>query len=299
MASSINNGGVLYVIKIRNYNHLLEWIYKFRDGLRSLMVVFVIYVAAFIYLFIQNFIFSQNIDLLYFRTDDSLAFHNYLLHIHQELKFFNLNGYRYGWIYWFPLAFITYPFFLLSTLFGIDMPLLVIPRQVSLCYTFATAFLLFKIASIYTRDNFLKSVVLLLFLSFPTTGHFSLIFGSTTQAMFFSTLAFYLTARKEIITRQDLVKIALVLGIAVATKTNALLITPLIFFIIADRLSWKLNDKSVYSAYIFVAVFFISFFCLGQVSIGDITKRILQNIMINEGDYLGVYGSVSNFFLIS
>ena len=96
-------------------------------------------------LFLENFIFSENIGLLGFREIDDYAFQSTLRTIHSGSRFFSLNDYAYGWIYWAFMAIITYPFYLISHYLSIDWPLIVVPRQVSLLSGIASLFYLRKI----------------------------------------------------------------------------------------------------------------------------------------------------------
>lgn len=258
-----------------------------------ILLILFVYTTAFVYLFVQNFIFSESVNLLNFRSVDDLAFQQYLRGIHKNFRFLQLDGYAYGWIFWFPLVILTYPFYFLSIYCGIDIPLIVITRQLSLFLVFGTAFNLFKIVSIYTKDNFLKFIILLLFLSFPTTGYFAITFGTASQVMFFSSLTFYFAVRKPILTKRDLFLIAISMSATAATKLSGLLILPAIGLVIADRFFWKVSKENLINAAFFILVFFGGLVILSQVRIsvflGQIEKTqtnygnqtILQDLVLN------------------
>ncbi|MDG1436739.1 MAG: hypothetical protein P8P83_03010 [Rickettsiaceae bacterium] len=252
-----------------------------------LFFTILVYGVAFLYLFIQNFILSSSVDLLNFRNVDDLAFQQYLRGAHENFQFLNLNGYAYGWMFWFPLVIITYPFYFLSINFGIDGPLIVIPRLMSLLFVFGTAFNLFKIASIYTKDSFLKSIILLLFLSFPSTGYFSITFGTAAQVMFFSSLTFYCTARKIALTKKDLALIAVLMAMTAATKLNGLLILPVVSLLIADRLYWRVNRQNLINAIYFISILFMSIVFLSQMEISVVLNQI-EKTQTNYGNELSL-----------
>ncbi len=252
-----------------------------------IILTIALYTSAFIYLFIENFIFSSSLDLTAVREIDDYAFQASLRRYHESGKFFALHDYAYGWIFWFPLVCLTYPFYFLSVHYGIDVPLVVTPRQVSLFFTMGTAFVLYRIASLYTKDNFIKSIILLLYLSFPATGYFALRFGTVSQTMFLSALAYYLTAQKEFLTQKDLYTIAVAVAAAAATKLSAMLITPLITLVILDRLSWKIKENLVP----LLKSFFVFLFALAALSQIP-PKAVIAQIKMtqtNFGQDLGVY----------
>lgn len=250
-----------------------------------------IYTSAFIYLFIENFVFSSSLDLTSVREIDDYAFHASLRGYQENRNFFGLHDYAYGWIFWFPLVCITYPFYFLSVYYGIDVPLVVTPRQLSLFFTMGTAFVLYKIASLYTKDNFIKAIILLLYLSFPATGYFSLRFGTVAQTMFLSSLAYYVAAKKEFLTQKDLYKIAVAVAAAAATKLSALLITPLITLIILDRLSWKIKENFKPLIKSFLA-FLFSLAALSQIP----PKAVLAQIKLTQTSFgdQSIYDSFFN-----
>ena len=252
-----------------------------------IVLTIALYASAFIYLFIENFVFSSSLDLMNFREIDDYAFQLYIRQAHENRQFFRLNGYAYGWIFWFPIVCITYPFYFLSIYFGIDTPLAVIPRQLSLFFTMGTAVILYRIASLYTKDNFIKSLILLLYLSFPVTGYFALRFGTVSQTMFLSALSYYLTARKEFLTQKDLYIIAVAVAAAAATKLSALLITPLITLVILDRLSWKIKENFVPLIKSFF-VFLFSLAALSQIPPKAVIAQIKMT-QTNFGQDFGVF----------
>jgi hypothetical protein len=254
-----------------------------------IILVIFCYTSAFLYLFIENFIFSSSLDLTPLREVDDYAFQLSLRSYHEHRKFFNLYDYSYGWIFWFPLVCLTYPFYFLSVYFGIDTPLVVFPRQLSLVFTMGTAFVLYKITSIYTKDSFTKAVILLLYLSFPVNGYFATKFGSGPQTMFLSSLAFYIAARKEFLTQKDLYKIAIIVAASGATKLSGLLITPAIMLVILDRLSWKLNKENIISLIKSFLVFVVSLAALSQIPIKVVLKQI-KTTQTSYGD-VGIYDS--------
>ena len=236
--------------------------------------VLIIYFFAFIYLFAENFIFSSNVDMLTFRSVDDQLFQNTIRDIHKNLKFYGLNDYAYGWIFWFPMALLMYPCYLSSVYFSMDIPLLVLPRQISLFFVMGTAFVLYKIVCRYTKNKFLTAMIMLLYLSFPATGFIALRFGTVAQNMFFSALAFYFAISCSKNNIKSIILVAFVFAIAVATKLSAMLIGPLIFLVLADRFAWKLNVYSLKAALTFLGVFLLSFIYLAQLNYPILVQHI-------------------------
>lgn len=217
-----------------------------------------------IYLFIQNFLFSS-FDLLGLREIDDVAFQLSLFAIHDEIKKFHLdklllmNDYGYGWIFWFPQAILTFPLYLIKESFGIEWPLIVLPRQISLIFSFASLYLIYKSLSIYTKNGWTKCSAILLYASSPVFGYYALRFHPTAQVNFFCCLAFYMVAKDEFVTRKSLKYIAVISALAVATKLNGILILPIILLFLADRSRWKINKQNVQNAAFFIAVFLSTF----------------------------------------
>lgn len=254
-------------------------------------LTYILYFLAFSYFFAQNFVFSSSFELLHFRGGDDIAFQAYLRAAHEDFELFGLNGYAYGWIYWFPLIVITYPFYLLSIYFGIDMPLLVAPRMLSLFFTLGSAYILYKIARFYTADKFLIALILLLFLSFPGTGFFAMRFGTVAETQFFSALAFYLTISRKIYDCKSIALIGLTTAAAIAVKVSCILIVPIIALILADRLEWKINRENIIRLVLFVIGLTIGFLLLAQPDF----KGILHQIQTNHTSYGNPPTIVDNF----
>ena len=239
------------------YKHASPW----------LLFTLAVYAIAFVYLFTENFIFSQTPELLSFRSVDDQWFQAYIREIHNGNKWYGLNHYNYGWIFWFPLAVVMYPFYLLSIHSDIYMPLLVLPRQISLMFVMGTAFVLYKIAGRYTQDKFLIAIILLLYLSYPATGYFSLRFGTIGQNMFFTALTYYLAIICKKSDKKSIFIVAFSFAVAVATKITALLLGPLIFLILAEKFNWKINKKNIITGLKFLGIFTLSFLYLAQINI--------------------------------
>jgi len=236
------------------------------DIWKKLLLVFSSLFFAF--LFIENFLFSTSFATLHLREIDDLAFQASIRQFHKDLSslridlFIKLNDYGYGWIFWVIVGLITYPFYLLALLTDFYAPLIIVPRQISLVFTIGSAFFIYKSLSIYSKNEFLKFIAMMLLFSFPAFGYSGLRFGTVAQVMFFSSLTFYLTIRKNTYEKKDLKHIALAAAACVGTKLNGALILPLIGFIIADRLHWNLSKENIKKAgyfllnFLFFAVLF-------------------------------------------
>lgn len=245
-----------------------------------------IYFLSFCYLFAQCFIFCENLEQLQFREIDDIAFQQYLRIAHEKSKFFKLDGCAYGWLFWFPLVVITYPFYILSSQYHIDTPLILIPRFFSLFFSFATAWLLYRISSIYTKDKGIQALILLAFLSFPALGYFTQRFSTVGQTMFLSALSFYLAARKDKPSNKDLYLVALTLAAAVATKISTLLIAPLIALIILERCHWSFDKEKLKLYLKLLLIFCVGFYVLGQVNKHQVLRQMAVT-QTNTGSYEG------------
>lgn len=193
-------------------------------------------------LFIQNFVFSSQMGYLGFREVDDIAFQSSIRNVHLNMlnghigKLLTINDYAYGWIFWFSMSLVTFPFFLLSHFFQIEWPLIVAPRQVSLLFAVLCLFILRKMLKRFAMPEWGISGVVLVFVLLPFTGYFSMRFGTVNAVMFFSMLSLYLAMRDQPFDRVELTKILISLAAAGAIKITGLMITPLVFFYVYMKL---------------------------------------------------------------
>lgn len=269
------------------FAHIKCFFAGFKDALSDkwILTAFLVCCGCFSYAFMQNFVFSSNLDQLSFRTVDDLAFQYTLRNNHEHLRFFGLNSYAYGWLFWFPVTVLTYPAYLISKYGGDDTLLIVIPRNISLLFTIGTMIVLYKICCHYTRNNLLVATALILFLSFPTTGYFSLRFGTVSQTAFFSALAFYIAISRKSYDVKSIGYIGAAAGAALAVKLSAMLILPFIGLILADRLNWKISKENFKKAGIFIGTAIVTYLALGQPNFREILAQI-QTTKISYGDNL-------------
>ncbi len=210
------------------------------------------------FIFLQNFLFSDSFAYLHLREIDDLAFQASLRQIHQDISAFHLdrliklNDYGYGWFFWIIQAVLTYPFYLLAIYFDWYMPLIIMPRDISLAFTLGSAFFIYKSLSFYSKDEFLKFLALIFLISFPAFGYFAMRFGTVAQVAFFSSLTFYLTIKNNNYQKSDLKNIALAAAACVGTKLNGALILPVIGMIMAHRLNWQLNRENLKKSFYFL-----------------------------------------------
>lgn len=213
-------------------------------------------------LFIENFIFSSSFATLQLREIDDVAFQHSIRNIHEDitaLKFdglIKLNDYGYGWIFWIIVGLLTYPFYLLALLTDFYIPLIAIPRDISLFFTIGTAWLVYKSLSVYSKNECLKFIAMIFLMSLPAFGYFALRFGTVAQVMFFSALTFYLTISKKNYEKRDLKYIAIAAAACVGTKLNGALILPLVGLIMAERMGWRINKENAKKAGYFLLIFF-------------------------------------------
>ena len=221
----------------------------------------------FTFLFCENFLFSSSFSILSLREIDDVAFQYSIRNIHESISSFRferllkLNDYGYGWIFWIIVGIATYPLYLVAQFTDFYVPLIVFPRQISLAFTIGTAFLVYKILSIYTKNERLKLLAILLLFSFPAFGFFAMRFGTVAQVTFFAALTFYLAARNDYYEKKDLKQIAIAAAACVGTKINGALILPLVGMILIDRMSWSISKENLKKAGYFLKMF-VPFFAL-------------------------------------
>ena len=204
--------------------------------------------VSFVFIiFIENFVCSAKYGMLSLRTIDDVAFqaslHNY--HISKGADVLFMNDYGYGWIYWFPIFILTYPFHWLAESTSVVFPLLVTPRMLSLLYSILCAFLMYKIVSIYTEKQWIRMSSTLLLPLFPTGGYAAGRFGTISQVAFWSMLSFYLVIRKEKLSEKDLRIALLAFAVAMGTKVSAVCAVPLLSFAILNRYGWKFTRVNI------------------------------------------------------
>ncbi len=238
------------------------------------------YGIGFGYLFIENFAFSRNIAALCWRSFDEVAFHDYVRIAHEGFNILRLNAYAYGWIFWFPIVMITYPFYFLSVHLGIDWPLLVAPRQISLFLMLGTAYILYKIASLYTKDIAVKATILGLYLLTPATGYFSLRFGTVGHTVFFSALAFYLVARKETYDKLYCYLIICAIAMACAIKLSVLLIVPCLLIMVLARFQWRFSKANIILAGKSLCLFVPVYYFFSHIDITNFLEVFNKHITI-------------------
>lgn len=220
-------------------------------------------------LFFQNFLFSADVALLRFREIDDTAFQEALRHTHSMLEHGNyrglltLNFYAYGWIYWFPLALLTFPFYFLSIHFGIDWPLIVFPRQCSWLFHLGCLYLLHRLLRRDIRTpQWVPASAVLIYTLFPTFGYFSMRFGTVAEVTFFSLLSLYLALSNTPSTRRGRIHVAIALGIAGGIKLSGLLIAPVVLLAVLARLDIRkpvfLLQEASLAGVIFVFCFIFS-----------------------------------------
>jgi hypothetical protein len=193
-------------------------------------------------LFVENFIFSSDMGLLGFRAIDDDAFQHVLRRMHLAMydgDFDSLwvsNDYAYGWIFWVPMALVTYPLYLVSTYWSVEWPLIVMPRQISLLFAVASLVVLRKILRKMEAPEWSCAAALLTFALYPTFGFFSLRFGTVNAVVFFSILSLYLAQRDDPSTARGRMLVAASLAASAGIKLSGLLIAPLVFAFILLRL---------------------------------------------------------------
>jgi hypothetical protein len=235
---------------MRHKNYIFTWFCY-------VLTVIVISILA-----IENFVYSRDFGYLGFRKIDDIAFQHSIRQIHLNIwngnlkPLFSLNDYAYGWVFWITISIVTFPFFLLSYIFQFDWPLIVAPRQISLAFAVSSMFLMRKIIRQFGAPEWGAAGAVLIFALLPTTGYFSLRFGTVNALIFFAMLTLFLATRDKSLDDKELTKIALSLAVTGAIKITGLLIAPLIIFLVLIRIEGPARTRVVLkSAIVFAPAF--------------------------------------------
>lgn len=227
---------------------------------KSDIILITILTILFIYIFIENFVFASSFDIIQLRNIDDYSFNISLNQWHNQLcnlnisKLLNMNDYGYGWIFWTIHGIITFPFYLIH-----NEPLMIsTARNISLCFSFGTLFLLYKILCNYTQNNFYKTLIILSVASAQTFALYAQGFDNPAQIMFFATLGVYLLLKDKILSVKTLIYSALAVAVAVGTKLTGFFIVPLIAMLLLDKLEFKLNKQNLKKITLYVVVFTIA-----------------------------------------
>lgn len=161
---------------------------------QSIYLVLVLFAGI---IFVENFMFASGSGLLLFRDVDDLSFQTTLMQMREHLRhaqfgqLFSTNDYGYGNSYWVPLAILSTPLAWIRSTFGVEWPLIVFPREVSLFFTIATAFVLRKLALALGANESRAAISVLIYALFPFTGYFAMRFGTVSEVNFLAITAVY------------------------------------------------------------------------------------------------------------
>lgn len=261
---------------------------------RKYIFFYLIFLSVFLFITIQNFIFSSNFSLLYLREIDDLAFQQVIRNIHlniqnlEFLKVLQINDFGYGWFFWILTAIITYPFYLMLDLLG-PTPIIVIPRELSLCFSYFGLYFIYKSVR-HLQGTKLQALFASLFtLSFPTFLSFSMRFGTVSQLFFFCTYLFYLSISLSHIDKKAIFHFSLIAGMTVGTKLNGGLFVATCVLILTYR-QHKSSDN---------------FHFLKKILVLNITSAMAMVVLANPSlllsygnqDYLTSYTNTMTFYL--
>lgn len=226
------------------------------------LVCYALVLAIVGVLFVENFVFSSSFAYLGFREVDDVAFQTTIRNVHLKVlggtigKLFNINDYAYGWVYWVTISVVTFPLFLLSHFLGVDWPLIVAPRQISLLFAVLSMLVLRKILKSFSAPEWLAAGAVLMFALLPTTGYFSMRFGTVNAVMFFSMLAVYFAMRDRELDKPELIRISMTLAVSGAIKLTGLLVAPVVFYFVLKRLKGRRLDSELRSLLVKGAIVF-------------------------------------------
>lgn len=223
------------------------------------IIAFTYFIAIFSFLFFQNFVLTDNFEILNLRSSDAFGFHVELQKLHQYLCHGEFKKilkesyfYGYGFIFWIFLALATLPFYL----FGTEQEIIITTFEICLIFQMLCVIILYKISALYTKNEKVKLFICFLTSLFGVFAFFGLSFYTITPLAFFELLTFYFAARIENLpTKKDLILVALAFATAVGIKITGLLIAPLICLILLDRYKWNFNKKNLIDAAFFTAIF--------------------------------------------
>lgn len=218
-------------------------------------------------LFIQNFIYADSFEALSFRRIDDIAFQLVLKDMHHAMLelnfkgFFATNNYSYGWIYWFPLALLTFPFYLIDSSIS-EIAIIVIPRESSLFWQIGTMFIAYKIMMYFTQNKDISLFAILSFALFPSFGFYSSVFGTPSQIQFFAALSIYLVLNFKKINFKNISILAFIVALAAATKITGLMVCAIVGLILLKRLNFKFNMRNIKIISLFTLVLISSWWIL-------------------------------------
>lgn len=212
---------------------------------KYILIMFLFFIS--IVIFIQNFIFSSSFAFLSLRNIDDLMFQECLYKYHGSsgINLLFMNEYGYGWIFWFTIYVITYPAHILFEATGVAWPLIVLPRMYSLFLCIMCSLLCYKILSVYTKNEWIKMVVVFFMPLFPSGAFFAERFSTVPQVVFFSMMAVYIIVREKTFERKDLRLALCFFSLAMATKVSAVVIAPLLVMLILARYNWRITWYNV------------------------------------------------------
>lgn len=213
-----------------------------------------VYILLCVLSLAQCFVLSGDADLVGMRHYDDLAFQMELNSRYTNFSFdsfINMNGYGYGWIYWFLVMIYCFPGWLLCRYFQISWLLLVTPRLVSVLLSFASVFVFYKLICLYTEEKAIRLTAVFLMPLFPTLNFYSSLFSCNPHVALLSLLAVYFMAKAKRIDqdramftkalRYSLMFLALAIGI----KLTSVLILPIYGLLLLNRINFSLKGVTV------------------------------------------------------
>lgn len=195
----------------------------------------------------ENFVVAS-FDYLIVRSVDDVAFQYVLRQCYAKrgLDLFLMNDYGYGWIYWFPMFILTYPSQYIAIHYGIEWPLIVLPRIQSLIFAVGCFILCYKIAyKINGRVGGGARICALLMPLYPTGAYFAGRFGTVNQVAFFSMLSVWLVIKNQELDRKKLRYAMLAFAVALGTKASAIVVAPMLVLLVLSRYHWKFTWTNI------------------------------------------------------
>ena len=212
--------------------------------------------------FYLNLKLTDDMVSLSLRSGDGYNFHFFVNKAHHFLFNLEINNLfsrlyweGYGFIFWIFVSLLTFPFYLLHMQ---DMIIITI-FQLSLIFNILSVVFLYKIAKLFTKNNYVCFVIVLFAISTTAFLSISTTFYTFPYIAFLSLLSLYLTLKlPNNFNLKDARMILLLCAIGTGIKITFLFMLPMLGLLMLSRLNWKINKLTIKMA----AGFLLSYFLL-------------------------------------
>jgi len=228
---------------------------KFWNGIQIAALV-----AIFGYFFAENFALSESWEVLSLRSIDDYAIQDSIHSMQKALlsgnwpRVFGFFDYAYGNAFWLINSILLLPLYFI----GDAQVLIVAGRQISLLFVFASIYLVGLIIDRLRPDgSSLKYAVLIAISTMPMVSIIATKFHVNAQPIFFGILSFYLLVRDPGINRRSMLLSAVFAAMAVGFKFTGILIVPLLWITLLNRLHQRGIQNIIREQVVYFAVFIV------------------------------------------